>query len=370
MASTLRVRLRRALFLFHFWVGLTLGLYFAMLGLTGSVLVFRNELEEWSVPELGRVHHAPSEPLAPVSRILAQAHKTFPTASDAELSGLMFPRHPGAAYSLVIKGKDGREYATFDPVTTELIHRGSYDGHWIVWVGDLHMYLLMEAKGMLLNTYGGILVTLLLASGVWLVWPAARSQWRARLNVKRGASLKRRLNDLHNVFGLYGLLFLMMVATTGAVFGVWETVEQAVYAVTRTPKESATPPVRRIDSPRLSLDEVVRIAEATVPEARIGSVSYPKEAGKPVSVWKVLNQDQFLYVSLQIDPSDGRVLKVVDSRTQPAGGQIMRWIQMLHFGWWGSWFSRILYALLGLLPLGLYVTGAGRYVLRRRPAKK
>jgi uncharacterized iron-regulated membrane protein len=39
------VWLRRALFQIHLWVGLGLGLYLVMLSLTGSALVYRNELD-------------------------------------------------------------------------------------------------------------------------------------------------------------------------------------------------------------------------------------------------------------------------------------------------------------------------------------
>ena len=39
------VWLRRALFQVHLWTGLAIGLYIVMLSVTGSVLVYRNELD-------------------------------------------------------------------------------------------------------------------------------------------------------------------------------------------------------------------------------------------------------------------------------------------------------------------------------------
>ena len=41
------VWLRRALFQIHLWIGLALGLYLVMLSLTGSALVYRNELDAY-----------------------------------------------------------------------------------------------------------------------------------------------------------------------------------------------------------------------------------------------------------------------------------------------------------------------------------
>ena len=42
-----RVWLRRALFQIHLWTGLALGLYVVMLSITGSALVYRNELDRF-----------------------------------------------------------------------------------------------------------------------------------------------------------------------------------------------------------------------------------------------------------------------------------------------------------------------------------
>jgi len=42
-----RIWLRRALFQIHLWSGIALGLYVVMLSITGSVLVYRNELDRY-----------------------------------------------------------------------------------------------------------------------------------------------------------------------------------------------------------------------------------------------------------------------------------------------------------------------------------
>jgi len=44
------VWLRRALFQVHLWSGIGLGLYVFFISVTGSVLVYRNELYVWAAP--------------------------------------------------------------------------------------------------------------------------------------------------------------------------------------------------------------------------------------------------------------------------------------------------------------------------------
>src|SRR3546814_7895537 len=45
-------RLRAALSCLHLWVGLTVGTVFALVGLSGSVLVFHDDLLQWQQPQL------------------------------------------------------------------------------------------------------------------------------------------------------------------------------------------------------------------------------------------------------------------------------------------------------------------------------
>jgi len=44
------LRLRRALFQVHLWVGIAIGLYIVMISVTGSAVVFRRELARWLLP--------------------------------------------------------------------------------------------------------------------------------------------------------------------------------------------------------------------------------------------------------------------------------------------------------------------------------
>ena len=43
-----RLWLRRSLFQIHFWTGVVAGLYLALMSVTGSIIVYRNELSRWT----------------------------------------------------------------------------------------------------------------------------------------------------------------------------------------------------------------------------------------------------------------------------------------------------------------------------------
>src|SRR5690606_7845548 len=76
-----------------------------------------------------------------------------------------------------------------------------------------HYTLLMGERGKLLIGYSAIGILLMLGIGIYLWWPQA-GQWRPSLTVKPRAGRTRRLLDLHRVFGIYGVLVMLVSAVT------------------------------------------------------------------------------------------------------------------------------------------------------------
>ena len=80
-SHSFKVVLRRFVFALHLWVGLVLGLHFALLGLTGSLLVFHNEVDALLNPQILRV--TPSEQRASAD-VLGEAEGLHEWLDDAE----------------------------------------------------------------------------------------------------------------------------------------------------------------------------------------------------------------------------------------------------------------------------------------------
>ena len=68
--------LRRALFQIHLWLGVLLAVYVIIIGLSGSILVFQDEIRHASL------EHVPFDEahIAPVSAVIATAQNSYPTS--------------------------------------------------------------------------------------------------------------------------------------------------------------------------------------------------------------------------------------------------------------------------------------------------
>lgn len=318
-------------------------------------------------PELVSVK-APSgaSRLAP-SGLVTALKQNLPDLSDAELQSLTWPRYQEGAYTLSAK----ETTCLISPYDGKVLRKWKTSESWVEILGQLHMVLLWQAKGMLVNTYGGILSCILLISGLWLWWPKTIGQLRTRLSLKRGVSLKRTMNDLHNLIGVGGLVFLIMASATGSVFGIWEAVKASTYQALRTPLPPEAPlavpvPARASRLPYLAL---VAKVESAMPGARLMHLAYPAKPEQPISAYGAVDEGRSVYVSITLDPYTGNVLQREDAREGGSAGDVMRWIHFLHLGQWGGFPIKVLYAALGLLPLGLYITGVTRYFARKAPKR-
>ncbi|HET6376111.1 MAG TPA: PepSY-associated TM helix domain-containing protein, partial [Methylocella sp.] len=86
---------RRLWIAFHRWVGLFLGAVFVLMGLSGSILAFREPIDEWLNAQIMRVEAPPLASYLPLDAVFAAAKAAVPPAAMAER--LKMPRHPGAA---------------------------------------------------------------------------------------------------------------------------------------------------------------------------------------------------------------------------------------------------------------------------------
>nr|HMM24484.1 PepSY-associated TM helix domain-containing protein [Pseudoxanthomonas mexicana] len=181
MSTSSAWRFRPVLKWLHLWLGLSVGLVFAVVSLTGTVLAFQSELLLAAHPELDR------ERLPPLA---LQGHALARIVAGAEDSGirsvdLPSPRLP-AWQAFAAKGE--RHY--FDPANGELLLVRNTRNDAVMWMRDLHTHLLAGEAGEQVLGASGIVSLFLLLSGLYLWWPrlaalAASLRWHAAPPARR-----------------------------------------------------------------------------------------------------------------------------------------------------------------------------------------
>ena len=338
-------RLRAALSWLHLWVGLVAGTLFALVGLSGSVLVFHADLLLWQHPRL-----AAQAPVAD-GAVLGEVLEAW---SPQGLSAIDFPRDGLPAWQAYFADGSRRYFATDDG--TLLLTRAPHSDL-LLWLHEFHVDLLAGEPGhQVLGVVGWIALGLLL-TGLYLWWPR-HGALAAHLRVYRGPPVRRWLS-WHRTTGVVLLPLLLLVTLTG-VGMVYHDGARALLTGLFGGGPAPAAPVRAAgDRGPPEWQRVLASARAALPGARLVRTSLPGEGSDVVGFRVRLpaewhpNGRSLVFV----DAAGRETLLVHDATAQPVGARLDEAVYPLHIGAVGGRPYRWAVALAGLLPAFLLVTG-------------
>lgn len=348
----------------HRWIGLSLGLLFAIVGLSGSWLAFYPELDLLLDP-VRRVEAAPAR--IPLDAIVAALHATEPQRDGAWRIEL--PRQPDAPiqarYSQPVETR-GQGFKplmlTLDPNTLRVTSRHFWGDEPSTWLYNLHYTLLMGDTGKTLLASSAILILLLLLSGLALWWPHP-GRWRGAFAIKRKAVWKRRIYDWHVKPGVYTLLISLTLCVTGLMLLKPAWFSPALASVSPiTPFFTPPPAIGRGQT--ISAERAVAIARARFPETELRWIETPTSAK---AIWRIqLYQPgepsrRFPRTHVWIDANTGAVIGLRDPRRATGSDTVLAWLHPLHNGEALGLPGRIAACLGGFLPLLALMTGFVRW---------
>ncbi len=342
----------------HLWLGLSAGAVFALLGLTGSVLVFDHELDAVLHPSM-LASGAESSVLGPGTAIAA-AEEALPAGQQvAWLSWPSDARDVFRAYGGPPDDRFGRLVAV-DPATGEILGSRAGDAGLLRFIYDLHFQLQLGAGGQTVVGIGGVLMLLSLGSGLYLWWPRKR-HWRTGLTVRRGARPERRDFDLHRVSGIYGVALLLVISATGIFMALPDYTEPAVELVSPiTPRIGTIASNGASDSGDIDVDTAVGIARNRLPGATVTGIGLPRpEAGTyRVALSEPAHpRDSAGRSYVRVDRHTGEVRATRTWAGMTAADRFLDWQLPLHNGEAFGLIGRLVVFVTGLLPLALLVTG-------------
>jgi uncharacterized iron-regulated membrane protein len=202
--------LRRALFQVHLWSGIGLGLYVLMISVTGSVLVYRNELYVAAAPKA--VFSTSTKPPLTEEQIKEAALRAYP---GYVIDNFARTPDPNQAVDVWLRRGDRIRERMFDPRTGEDLGDSIPLGmRTMAAMLDLHDNLLAGPTGRKVNGLGAIAVLLVVATGMVIWWPGIKT-WRRGLIVHRGVGWKRMIWELHGMIGVWSLGFILLFTASG-----------------------------------------------------------------------------------------------------------------------------------------------------------
>ncbi len=357
--------LREVAFQFHLWTGLSIGLYALVIGLSGSALVFQEEIHCAVEPDVYTVqledHRASLESVITASRERFRDYKAGGIAGfDTPGKSLLLWMDP--ATRGVPAGHGINVY--FNPHNGRILgERDPYQGV-LGWFANLHYFLLMGETGAKAN---GILATVLLVlclSGLVIWWPG-RFNWRRGFRFNFRSNWKCINWDVHSNGGFWLTAVLVAFCMTAIYFEFPAPVSTALARLSGMKageiSSMLTPPKSSASSAaRISFDTALEVGKRNLPREAVAT--YLIAPSDPDGVFTLIakHPGNSLFegrVTVYIDQYNGLLLGKMDSREQTWGVKLILMTYPIHFGTWGGMFSRCLWVLVGLTPGLLFISG-------------
>ncbi|MCW3848164.1 PepSY domain-containing protein [Sphingomonas sp. LB-2] len=346
-----RIGLRNAWFQVHKWIGLILAVLIIPISVTGSALIWHDQIDEWMHP----ARHGGHGPAVLAPAAYADAARGA-LAGGERLSRLDIPAKPGepviATANRPGRGRPVRLSLYLDPSDAHVIEKVNGGEGLFPVIHVLHGSLMWPGAGRLIVGWVGVAMLLSSLTGLWLWWPVTSS-------VRRGFRWKRHPNfdtNLHHQLGFWISVPLFVLSLTG----VWISFPP-VFAGFDGPQPPRGPGPDRaalmraqpLATPAISLEVAVARAVAAAPgkPVLIGwptdlnpewTVSVAPEKGRPASV--------------TVADKDGTA-KVAPAPAGPPRQTLARTMRQIHDGSDLPFVWQLILFLGGLLPAILAVTG-------------
>ena len=387
--------IRRSFVWLHRWTGLLMASFLIVVGLTGTVLAFKLELERLINPQLFATPKPGQQALdlaTLAERAEAQEPRARATYFQYVTPGFMIiPMSPridsatGKPYSLDF------DHVFLNPYTGAEVGRRK-DGdisqgriNLIPFIYKIHTSLALGNFGYWTLGVVALVWTLDCFVGFYLTLPAGKGNfwrnWKPAWLVKWRAN-KFRINfDLHRAVGLWFWPMLLVFAWSSVMFNlspVYDKVTRAVFDYHSDLDVYSLPGMHTNDTPRLDWHAAqARGAQLMAEQAALRGF----KVGAPVGMGFDPSVCVYFYdahstrdvmqrgweTTIWLDGDTGELRKMWLSTGEHSGNTVEIWLRAIHFADIHGWYAyRILVGVLGLLVVLLSISGIYIWWRKRR----
>jgi len=370
--------LKKVLFQLHWFFGITAGLVLALMGITGALYSFEDEILDALNPNVLLVQPQ-GETLPPVELVRRLESATGLTVAILRVETV--GNRVAQVFFTPRPGERRGPKRNFDPYTGELKGDGVGE-EFFDFILRLHRFLAMGEVGKQITAACTLVLVFFCVSGLYLRWPRKALNWRVWLTLdwaKKGRSFNW---DLHSVFGTWCLLFYLLFAITGLNWS-YDWVSNGLNRLLGdAPAEQRKGGGGRglnmsKDSPPapLVVDYVAiwdSLQKTAGPELSAYNLRLPSAGGQPAMVFYLLKDSPHSRAlnSVTLDPASGAISSVSRYAERSLGAQLLISNYALHVGSYFGIVGRIVMTVASLMMPLFFITGWLLYLDRRRKKRQ
>jgi uncharacterized iron-regulated membrane protein len=343
---------RSALLTIHSVSGLFAGLFILLMSLSGAALVWHEELDRLQFPAF---QSPANTPVCGIDSCYRTLHRNYP---GAQISSCVLPENASQPYQFTLY--DSSYFNGSRPMQV-FLHRqtaaligtrgGSKDAaqNFMSWLSAFHNSFHAGKTGEWLLGFFALVFLLSLLTGFVLF----RKQIGPVLLFRRGVY---RIGNLHQLIGIYALLFNLVIAFSG--FWMQRYVFKKSFYAASVPYKAiltASPPAS------FPIDSALGAIAKVYPDFTPAVIYFAQSENGKTAVYGSRNSNSFIHSKkyadrIVLDSAGGIAKTAFVTDISPADRYDIINAQV-HYGRYGGWLVKLLYTLLGLSGAALSITG-------------
>ena len=343
----------------HLYLGIFAGVVLTIVGLTGSILVFQDEIDRALNPDLFTV--AEQQKRIPIEEIAPIIKNKYP---DKKIEYIMETdeKNPYSTYRFF--GSEDKSEFFVNPFTAEISGKRIASSAFIRIVTTIHRTLLIPQAGRYIVGLAALSLLILTISGIRLWLPKKLKYLKKSLSIDFKAGPKRQNYDWHNVLGVFSAPIVITLALTGLVI-TFSTVFIALLFLLNGQSPQSVASIFASKSVVIPNQKPINSGQAAhkvyevFPDAKIMGIGIPSEKDGSYRFDAYIDGKAKTgkRLMLIVDQYSGKLLLNSERDFPNTGNSYLSWITPLHYGTFGGWPTRILALFGSLIPPALSITG-------------
>ncbi len=356
----------------HLWLGIFAGIIIVFVALTGTIVVYGDEIIEWSAGKNRYVEQV-NAPRLPVETLMKNIRTAYPQARLSEVTIHKDPER-SVRFRVFAPGK-GLAFVYANPYTGEIL---TYDrtANFFYIMAHLHASFLWHGAGEWIVDIATIIFLIEIISGIILWWPAKWNKHTrdASFKIKWKARIRRVNYDLHNVLGFYSSILALILTITGLLIAFHPVAESTIKLFGGDPETEWQKNLPKNDSTKsvYPINKVVDQEFAKHPKQKVGQIwLYNLDASGYYTTVTASNVGLKSAESPEIvfvDKYTGKEIQI------PAKSHKTEYIEnvvwQLHMGTWMGPVGKFFTFFCGLICTSLPITGFLIWWLKGKKKKK
>ncbi|WP_299781510.1 PepSY domain-containing protein [uncultured Formosa sp.] len=361
----------------HLWLGIASGIVLFIVCFTGSILAFETELI--LLFDSNDNYSEQTNEKLPLKDIVTAFEQ-----NDTIVKEFIFYGEANRNYQFTLLTKQQFEASNGKPVRGKSVVINPYTGKEVHAIGktkevlhtveQLHRYLLLDKKwGRPIVGVSTIIFVFLCLSGLLLWFPKKLKNFRKKKAWKQGFTIKtkanwKRLNyDIHNTFGFYALLPLLLMGLSGVLWSFtwyYNGLEMVLGDKLGKSRFEKTIPLGRDytnqDPATIDFTTLLAKTDSILSYSNFATrVTLPLSANESVMIRKI-SGDFLAYNAsdkLQFNPYSNELISATFFKDESFGSKIAGLIRGIHVGNFAGFITKFIYFICCLIATSLPITG-------------